>query len=236
MVHCWRIGGINLSPTVQEILCTPPYQVASVPDWDHFQVLIPQCDCLLFAPDQETEFTKVKDLGWQMPMVFPHSVQAEELPQQINKALAHFVRQHIHQTKHQLADQLQSKLQERLGYLGIFYKRSPDFFLRNLPPTEKAEQMRQLSNLYRQIILAYFQNQDSNVNQKIDEFTSLAFLGDVSMSQILEIHMKLMDDFSKQLKIENRSDDILVDYRITLIDVIAHLCEMYRRSIAKESR
>jgi circadian clock protein KaiA len=45
-----------------------------------------------------------------------------------------------------------------------------------------------------------------------------------------------MEDFSKQLKIEGRSDDILADYRITLIDVIAHLCEMYRRSIAKESR
>jgi KaiA domain. len=53
------------------------------------------------------------------------------------------------------------------------------------------------------------------------------------MSQLLEIHLKLMDDFSKQLKIEGRSDDILADYRITLIDVIAHLCEMYRRSIAK---
>lgn len=227
---------MRLCPAIQEILSVPSYQVASVSDWDHFLVLIPQCDCLIFAPDQETEFDRVKALGWQMPMIFPHSLNPEEIFQQIDEALVHFVRQHIHQTKHQLADQLQSKLHERLGYLGVFYKRSSDFFLRNLPPTEKAEQVRQLGNIYRQIILAYFQNQGNNdVNQKIDEFASLAFLGDVSMSQILEIHMKLMDDFSKQLKLESRSDDILVDYRITLIDVIAHLCEMYRRSIAKES-
>jgi circadian clock protein KaiA len=27
----------------------------------------------------------------------------------------------------------------------------------------------------------------------------------------------------------------LLDYRLTLIDTIAHLCEMYRRSIPRES-
>jgi circadian clock protein KaiA len=40
-----------------------------------------------------------------------------------------------------------------------------------------------------------------------------------------------MDDFATQLKIEGWNEDILLDYRLTLIDVIAHLCEMYRRSI-----
>jgi circadian clock protein KaiA len=47
--------------------------------------------------------------------------------------------------------------------------------------------------------------------------------------------MELMDEFSKQLKLEGRNDDILQDYRLTLIDTIAHLCEMYRRSIPRES-
>lgn len=47
--------------------------------------------------------------------------------------------------------------------------------------------------------------------------------------------MELMDEFSKQLQLEGRSDDILLDYRLTLIDAIAHLCEMYRRSIPRES-
>jgi len=40
-----------------------------------------------------------------------------------------------------------------------------------------------------------------------------------------------MDQFSQQLKLEGRSDEILLDYRLTLIDIVAHLCEMYRRSI-----
>ena len=43
-----------------------------------------------------------------------------------------------------------------------------------------------------------------------------------------------MEEFSKQLKLEGRSEEILLDYRLTLIDIIAHLCEMYRRSIPRE--
>jgi len=43
--------------------------------------------------------------------------------------------------------------------------------------------------------------------------------------------MDLMDQFSQQLKLEGRSDEICLDYRLTLIDIIAHLCEMYRRSV-----
>ena len=46
--------------------------------------------------------------------------------------------------------------------------------------------------------------------------------------------MQLMDGFAKQLKLEGRSEEILLDYRLTLIDVIAHLCEMYRRSIPRQ--
>ncbi len=42
-----------------------------------------------------------------------------------------------------------------------------------------------------------------------------------------------MDEFAKQLRLEGRNDEILLDYRITLIDIIAHLCELYRRSIPR---
>jgi circadian clock protein KaiA len=45
--------------------------------------------------------------------------------------------------------------------------------------------------------------------------------------------MELMDEFVKQLRLEGRNDEILLDYRITLIDMIAHLCELYRRSIPR---
>ncbi|MGK7898848.1 MAG: circadian clock protein KaiA, partial [Xenococcus sp. (in: cyanobacteria)] len=48
------------------------------------------------------------------------------------------------------------------------------------------------------------------------------------------IHMELMDEFSQQLKLEGRSEEILLDYRLALIDIVAHLCEMYRRSIPRK--
>jgi len=43
--------------------------------------------------------------------------------------------------------------------------------------------------------------------------------------------MNLIDDFWKQLRLEGHKNDFLQDYRLALLDVMAHLCEMYRRSI-----
>jgi len=128
---------------------------------------------------------------------------------------------------------LAEKLKERLGYLGVYYNRNSNYFYRYLSQTEKDELIAQMSRDYREIILVYF-NQESDVNQQIDQFVNQAFFADLSVSQILEIHMELMDEFAQQLKLEGRSEDILIDYRLALIDIIAHLCEMYRRSIPKE--
>jgi circadian clock protein KaiA len=129
---------------------------------------------------------------------------------------------------------LSEKLKERLGYLGVYYKRNPQLFLRHLPERERQKFLENLRMEYRQIVLLYF-SQNSNLNQKIDNFVDKAFFADVSVSRIVEIHMELMEEFSKQLKLEGRSEEILLDYRLTLIDVIAHLGEMYRRSIPRES-
>lgn len=129
---------------------------------------------------------------------------------------------------------LAEKLRERLGYLGVYYKRNSQNFLRNLSPAEKQKFLEYLKLSYRQIVLNYF-SQDAAVNNQIDEFVNLAFFADVPVTQIVEIHMELMDEFAKQLKLEGRSEEILLDYRLTLIDAIAHLCEMYRRSIPKEA-
>ncbi|MGF1520783.1 MAG: circadian clock protein KaiA [Leptolyngbyaceae cyanobacterium] len=128
---------------------------------------------------------------------------------------------------------LSEKLQERLGYLGVYYKRNRDNFLRNLPPPDRNRVLDSLRSDYRAIILSYFAP-DGNLNQKIDTLVNTAFFADISVSRIVEIHMELMDDFSKQLKLEGRSEEILLDYRLTLIDVVAHLCEMYRRSIPRD--
>jgi circadian clock protein KaiA len=91
----------------------------------------------------------------------------------------------------------------------------------------------QLREGYRQIVLSYF-TPESKVNDLLDEFITLVFFADLSVSEVVEIHMDLMEEFSKQLKLEGWSEDILLDYRLTLIDVIAHLCEMYRRSVPRE--
>ncbi len=128
---------------------------------------------------------------------------------------------------------LAEKLKERLGYLGVYYNRNSKYFYRYLSEEEKSELLKELAQEYKEIILSYF-NKDVDVNPEIDQFVNRIFFVDVSVSQILEIHMELMDAFSQKLKLEGRSEEILLDYRLALIDIIAHLCEMYRRSIPRE--
>lgn len=136
----------------------------------------------------------------------------------------------LHRQQRRLAE----KLRERLGYLGVYYKRNSQFFFRNLPSAERQKLLEQLQSNYREIVLNYF-SPDSTLNNKIDEFVNVAFFADISVTQIVEIHMELMDEFANQLKLEGRSEEVLLDYRLTLIDAIAHLCEMYRRSIPRDS-
>ncbi len=128
---------------------------------------------------------------------------------------------------------LAEKLKERLGYLGVYYKRNPKYFYRNLSQTQKRELIDNLSTDYRGIILNYFSD-ETEINQLIDQFVNQAFFADISVSKVLEIHMELIDEFSQQLKLEGRSDEILLDYRLTIIDILAHLGEMYRRSVPRE--
>lgn len=124
---------------------------------------------------------------------------------------------------------LTEKIKERLGYLKFYYPRQASNFYHNLSPKKQAQFYQELSQTYRGVLLKYF-DENSKVNKLIDEFVDQAFFADISTSQILEMHMQLIDDFSYQLKIEGRSDDILLDYRLPLIDIISHLCELYRRS------
>lgn len=178
--------------------------------------------------------------------------QLEQLPAYINLAITKFLhlatactlKDRIPQFKNNQEDnqsnflrlqqrRLAEKLKERLGYLGVYYKRNTQDFYRNLSPEQKQASLAQLSLDYRQIILNYFA-EDQEINQTIDQFVNKAFFADFSVAQILEIHMELMDKFSQQLKLEGRSEEILLDYRLALIDIIAHLCEMYRRSIPRE--
>ena len=180
--------------------------------------------CLPAADVSQVERYIHQAISQFLKLPYNHSPEAAEVPS-------------LEDTRHFLLSlqqqRLSEKLRERLGYLGIYYKRNPDNFIRNLPPHERAQVFEKLRTDYRAIILGYFAK-DSAINPKIDEFVNTAFFLDMSVSQIVEVHMELMDNFSKQLKLEGRSEEILLDYRLTLIDVIAHLCEMYRRSIPRD--
>jgi circadian clock protein KaiA len=134
----------------------------------------------------------------------------------------------------QQQERLSEKLKERLGYLGVYYKRDPKQFLRHLAIEERKVLIDELKEDYRQIVLGYF-NEEREVNTLLDAFVTKAFFADASVIWLLEMHMELMDSFSKLLKLEGRSDEVLLDYRLTLIDAIAHLSEMYRLSIPKEA-
>ncbi len=128
---------------------------------------------------------------------------------------------------------LADKLKERLGYLGVYYKRKPSYFYRNLSSQEKLNYLEDLTAQYREITLSYFSDENT-VNDLLDQFVNQVFFADLAVSQILEIHMEIMDEFSQRLKLEGRSEEILLDYRLVLIDILAHMGEMYRRSIPRE--
>ena len=200
-----------------------------------------------------------QDLSYHAAVVWLRQNQLEQIEAQVSRAIEQFIRLPVpdHSDEKSLVQRsadsqdfllslqqqrLIEKLKERLGYLGVYYKRSSQNFFRNMTSEERHEFLNQLRQDYRRIILNYFAKGDApdrsssekELNQQIDDYVNLAFFADISVSKIVEIHMELMDDFSKQLHMEGRSEDILLDYRLTLIDVIAHLCEMYRRSIPRE--
>lgn len=85
---------------------------------------------------------------------------------------------------------------------------------------------------YREILINYFTS-DQTLKGKIDKFINEAFCANIPVPQIIEIHMELIEEFSYQLRLEGRSDETLLDYRLTLIDILAHLCEIYRCAVFK---
>ena len=125
---------------------------------------------------------------------------------------------------------LPNRLKGRLGYLGVFYKRDPSLFLRNLPQEEREELLRSLKRSSRDVLIGYFRD-PAAANQAIESFVHSAFFCDLPINKVVEIHVDLIDAFWKQLKLEGHKNDFLQDYRLALLDVMAHLCEMYRRSI-----
>jgi circadian clock protein KaiA len=204
-------------------------------------VILDRCD--------DTQIVSPERFSYHAGEVWQDRDRLEQLPLAVERAISHFLKlaptcvlphaSPTHKDRNEpnflLLQQrrLSEKLKERLGYLGVYYKRNPQDFFRHLSNQEQQQLLENLSVEYREIILNYFTDGEP-INPLIDQFVNRAFFADISVSQILEIHMELIDEFSQQLKLEGRSEEILLDYRLALIDIIAHLCEMYRRSIPRE--
>ncbi|MEB3351130.1 MAG: circadian clock protein KaiA [Cyanobacteriota bacterium] len=164
--------------------------------------------------------------------------QLEQLSYSIDAAISRLLRQGRTSGPAQPATpeswKLTNRLKGRLGYLGVFYKRDPSRFLRNLPGGERRDLLASLTRTYRDLLLSYFRD-PAAANQALESFVNTAFFSDLPITQTVEIHMNLIDEFWKQLKLEGHKNDFLQDYRLALLDVMAHLCEMYRRSIPPDT-
>ena len=166
--------------------------------------------------------------------------QLEQLSYSLDAALSRFLRRGLLSaapiapgTPEGQADdrwKLANRLKGRLGYYGVYYKRDPSRFLAHLPQTERKELVASLRRTYRDLLISYFRD-PAAANQALESFVNTAFFSDLPITSTVEIHMDLIENFSKQLKIEGIKSDFLQDYRLALLDVMSHLCEMYRTSV-----
>ncbi|QSJ16283.1 KaiA family protein [Nostoc sp. UHCC 0702] len=121
---------------------------------------------------------------------------------------------------------------DKYFYVFACTEQIPDQFLMQMTQVDQQILLQQLKSDYRQILIDYFTT-EKTLKEKIDKFINALFYANIPVPQIIEMHMDLIEEFSKQLKLEGRSDEALLDYRLTLIDILAHLCEVYRCSISK---
>ena len=161
--------------------------------------------------------------------------QLAQLGYNVDAAISRFLRQgradgRQEDTATKAVGSLSRRLQERLGYLGVFYKRDPSRFLNSLAPDERRELIESLHRTYRDLLLSYF-GDPAAANQALESFVNTAFFSDLPITRTVEIHVNLIDEYWKKLRLEGHKNDFLQDYRLALLDVMAHLCEMYRRSI-----
>ncbi|MBW4562037.1 MAG: circadian clock protein KaiA [Mojavia pulchra JT2-VF2] len=135
-----------------------------------------------------------------------------------------------------LMRRLPSKLNEILNkeycYVFASYKQKHEVFFQQMDRADREALLQEIKSDYRDILINYF-TRETTLKEKIDKFINVVFCANIPVPQIIEIHMELIEEFSKQLRLEGRSDEALLDYRLTLIDILAHLCEIYRCSIYK---
>lgn len=245
-------------------LLPPPAELnGQSPDSTGLEQLLVEADAVLIEQGMldPMRYRRLNERGLRLPAVVIGAVsgrieyhegevhlppdQLEQLPYSLDAAFARVLSQELKGVEARAAApgadgelsegwKLGNRLKERLGLLGVFYKRDPARFLRRLGDAERRELLESLERTYRDLLLSYFRD-PAAANQALESFVNTAFFSDLPITNAVEIHMNLIDEFSKQLKLEGHRVDFLQDYRLALLDVMAHLCEMYRRSIPADA-
>lgn len=123
---------------------------------------------------------------------------------------------------------LKSSLRKRVASPNIYLKRDPQRFFGNLSIAEQQELLERLELSYSRILFDYFSSEEK-IDRLINHFAEEAFSVDLPLHKVVEIHGLLIDNLNYQLKIEGIHTEYLSDFRLTLIDVVAHLSEIYRK-------
>ena len=131
-------------------------------------------------------------------------------------------------------NKLNQKLSERLGYSGVYFSRNHDCFFANLSDLEQRKLLENLKIAYTKVLFNYF-SEEANINDLIDRFVESAFFVNLPMNKLVEIHIEVIEELERQLQLESLDTDYLSDYRLALIDVIAHLGEMYRSVVCQSA-
>ncbi len=129
---------------------------------------------------------------------------------------------------------LLNRLKERIGCLKVIYRRDPEKFLNNLSQKEQKEELESLQNLYKKLLLSFFQD-PNRINADLEVFVNSAFFLDLQIPKIIEIHTLILEHESIAQFINKVEDFSIESSRLVLIEVVAHLCEMYRKSIPSHS-
>ncbi|WP_152588545.1 KaiA family protein [Nostoc sphaeroides] len=131
-----------------------------------------------------------------------------------------------------LQQNLNQAYTDKYTYVFASHTQKSQQHFQEMTPAERQGLLRHLKSDYSVILINYFTT-DKTLKEKIDKFINSIFYANIPVPQIIEIHMEVIEEFSNQLKLEGRSNEALLDYRLTLIDILAHLCELYRSSISR---
>jgi circadian clock protein KaiA len=101
-------------------------------------------------------------------------------------------------------------LERKNNYFLAFAQQRKAQNFQDMTTSEKQEIIEQLKSDYRQIIVNYFLT-DKAIKEKIDKFINALFYANIPVPQIIEMHMEIIDEFAKQLRLEGRSDETLLD-------------------------